>query len=107
MNLRTSEAHHRTAGFAWELYQEMLSDGVAREVARNILPLSVYTSFYVTMNLRGLLNFLSLRWAHPDSKTPTFPLWEIEQCAKQMNVCAAQVAPTAMELFDQHGRVAP
>ena len=39
----------------------MLAAGVAREVARIVLPLTIYSSMYVTMNARSLMNFLSLR----------------------------------------------
>jgi thymidylate synthase (FAD) len=46
---------------AWETYQQLLSFGVAREQARAVLPLSMYTEFYVQMNLHNLLHFLRLR----------------------------------------------
>ena len=46
---------------AYESYQRMLEAGVAREVARIVLPLNIYSSMYVTMNSRALMNFLSLR----------------------------------------------
>lgn len=99
--------HRRLAVEAWDSYQHMMDKGVAREVARNVLPLSLYTSFYVTMNLRSLLNFLSLRWAHEDSKVPTFPLYEIEDVARQMDALARPQAPVTFLHFDAHGRVAP
>lgn len=99
--------HRRMAAEAWNSYQWMLDTGVAREVARNVLPMSIYTKFYVNMNLRSTLNFLSLRWAHEDSKTPTFPLKEIEAVAKKMDESARWVAPEAMAAFDRNGRIAP
>lgn len=46
---------------SWELYQSMLRAGVAREQARMVLPLSLYTEFYWTINVRSLMNFLKLR----------------------------------------------
>jgi thymidylate synthase, flavin-dependent len=46
---------------AYESYQRMLEAGVAREVARIVLPVNIYSSMYVTMNSRALMNFLSLR----------------------------------------------
>lgn len=46
---------------AYALYQELLERGVAREHARIVLPLSLYTEFYWTINARALMNFLSLR----------------------------------------------
>lgn len=89
---------------AWHDYQQQLDAGVAREVARNVLPLSLFTSFYVTMNLRAFTNFTSLRWAHPDAAVPTFPLYEIEQVAKLMEQDVIFLAPTIMRDFNANGR---
>lgn len=99
--------HRRMAEEAWLSYTRLMDKGIAREVARNVLPLSIYTSFYVNMNLRSTLNFLSLRWAHEKSVTPTFPLNEIEAAAKQMDALARLNSPVAMAAFDEFGRVAP
>ncbi|MDQ8703337.1 FAD-dependent thymidylate synthase [Streptomyces sp. LHD-70] len=99
--------HQDAAAEAWSRYRFMLDRGITREVARNVLPLSLYTSFYVTLNLRSLLNLLSLRWAHPDSTVPTFPLAEIEAVAQQIDQFARTVVPDAMTAFDKNGRVAP
>lgn len=46
---------------AWSAYQTMLKSGVAREVARNVLPVGIMTSFYATCNPRNLMQFLTLR----------------------------------------------
>lgn len=53
----TSLAYKRS----WEAYQDMLAAGVAKEVARNVLPVGIMTSFYVTGNLRNWFQFLLLR----------------------------------------------
>lgn len=45
----------------YSLYQKLLDHGVAREQARIVLPLALYTQFYWTINARALMNFLSLR----------------------------------------------
>src|SRR3954452_14034366 len=58
---------------AYESYQRMLQAGVAREVARIVLPLNLYSSMYVTMNSRSLMNFLSLRTKREDSRFHSFP----------------------------------
>src|SRR3954468_9938005 len=42
-------------------YQELLAAGVAKEVARSVLPVGLYTEFYWSVNARSLMNFLSLR----------------------------------------------
>ena len=46
---------------SYSAYIDMLDAGVAREVARMVLPVSIYSSAYVTLNARSLMNFLSLR----------------------------------------------
>ena len=62
----------------------MLAAGVAREVARIVLPLNIYSSMYVTMNARSLMNFLSLRTKVEGTHFPSFPQREIEMCAEKM-----------------------
>ena len=70
--------------FAFEAYQRMLDAGVAREVARIVLPLNIYSSMYVTVNARSLMNFLSLRTKVEGTHFPSFPQREIEMCAEKM-----------------------
>src|SRR3954451_14294427 len=55
---------------AYAAYQRMLAAGVAREVARIVLPVTIYSSMYVTMNARSLMNFLSLRTAREGARFP-------------------------------------
>lgn len=100
-------AHKHGANVSWGLYQSLLQDGIAREVARNVLPVSIYKTMYATCNLRSLLSFLSLRYSHPLSKVPTFPLDEIQQVAEKMDALSRAIFPIAMEAFDRNGRVAP
>ncbi|MTA57246.1 MAG: FAD-dependent thymidylate synthase, partial [Actinobacteria bacterium] len=59
----TVDAIKETCKLAYTNYQKMLGAGVAREVARAVLPVTLYSSMYVTMNARALMNFLSLRTA--------------------------------------------
>ncbi|MGC9070710.1 MAG: FAD-dependent thymidylate synthase [Elusimicrobiales bacterium] len=46
---------------SYQVYKKLLLKGVAREMARMVLPLASYTQFYWTVNARSLLNFLKLR----------------------------------------------
>ena len=46
---------------AYKGYSAMIERGVARELARINLPLSVYTQFYWQMDLHNLFHFLTLR----------------------------------------------
>ena len=92
---------------AYAAYQAMLAAGVAREVARIVLPVATYSSMYVTMNARALMNFLSLRTKRPDSRFPSFPQREIEMCAEKMEVFWAGLMPLTHAAFETNGRVAP
>ena len=92
---------------AYASYQRILDSGVAREVARVVLPLSIYSSMYVTMNARSLMNFLSLRTKRDDSHFPSFPQREIEMVAEAMEGLWAELMPMTYDAFNQNGRVAP
>ena len=92
---------------AWQAYLDMLEAGVAREVARIVLPLSLYSSMYVTLNSRSLMNVLSLRTKREDSTFPSYPQREIELVAEQMETAWAALMPLTHAAFDQGGRVAP
>jgi thymidylate synthase (FAD) len=92
---------------AYESYKRMLDAGVAREVARIVLPLNIYSSMYVTMNSRALMNFLSLRTSREGTHFPSFPQREIEMCAEKMEEFWAELMPYTYESFNKNGRVAP
>jgi len=101
------EATRAASVQAFEAYQRMLEAGVAREVARIVLPLNVYSSMYVTMNARALMNFLSLRTKVEGTHFPSFPQREIEMCAEQMEAQWRELMPLTHASFNANGRVAP
>jgi thymidylate synthase (FAD) len=92
---------------AYEAYQRMLEAGIAREVARIVLPLNIYSSMYVTMNSRSLMNFLSLRTSREGTHFPSYPQREIEMVAEKMEDFWAELMPLTYESFNANGRVAP
>jgi thymidylate synthase (FAD) len=92
---------------AYESYQRMLDAGVAREVARIVLPVTIYSSMYVTMNARSLMNFLSLRTKREGTHFPSFPQREIEMVAEKMEDFWVNLMPLTAETFNANGRVAP
>lgn len=92
---------------AYEAYQRMLDAGVAREVARAVLPVTIYSSMYVTMNARSLMNFLSLRTKREGTHFPSFPQREIEMVAEKMETFWAELMPMTYEAFNKAGRVSP
>lgn len=95
------------ATFCYREYEKLLALGIAREVARAALPVGIYTSFYVTMNARGLMNFLSLRVDDPDAWFPSKPQYEIESAALQMEEIFREKMPVTCNAFKDNGRVAP
>ncbi|MCX4571538.1 FAD-dependent thymidylate synthase [Streptomyces viridodiastaticus] len=92
---------------AYAAYQAMLAEGIAREVARSVLPVGLYSSAYATCNARSLMHFLGLRTTHPDAATPSFPQREIEMVAEQMEGEWARLMPLTHAAFNANGRVAP
>jgi len=92
---------------AYRGYLEMLEAGVAREVARGVLPVSIYSSMYATCNARALMNFLSLRTKREDSTFPSFPQREIELVAERMEEHFAATMPLTHAAWNRNGRVAP
>ena len=92
---------------AYAQYEKMLEAGVAREVARIVLPVTIYSSAYVTMNARALMNFLSLRRKAEGSHFPSFPQREIEMVAEKYEEIFQQLMPLTHAAFVANGRVAP
>jgi thymidylate synthase (FAD) len=92
---------------AYSGYLEMLEAGVAREVARMVLPVTIYSSAYVTMNARALMNFLSLRRKVEGSHFVSDPQREIEMVAEVYEDHFAELMPLTHSAFNEHGRVAP
>lgn len=92
---------------SYAAYQAMLAEGVAREVARAVLPVGLFSSMYATCNARSLMHFLSLRTKDERAKVPSFPQREIEMVAEKMEQQWAALMPLTHSAFNEHGRVAP
>ena len=78
---------------AYKLYMEMINAGVARELARMVLPVNFYTEWYWKSNLHNTFHFLALR-LDPHAQ------WEIRQYAVAMANIVELVAPVAYSAFD-------
>lgn len=98
--LRVQAMFHYYNEQAQTAYKALLDMGVAKELARNVLPLGTYTEFIWTVNLRSALNFLSLRLA-PNA------LVEIREQAQQVLWEVEKIVPVTMELWEEHGRPTP
>jgi thymidylate synthase (FAD) len=88
-------------------YMDLMAAGIAKEVARMELPLNIFSTAYVTMNARALMNFLSLRTKDEDSTFKSFPQWEINQVANLMESDFEAVSPITHAAFHKTGRVSP
>jgi thymidylate synthase (FAD) len=100
-------ATEATSKRAWAYYRDLLDEGVARELARSVLPVNVYTSGYITVNLRSLMNLLSLRTAEEGAVIQGHPQYEIELLAQEMERVFACRFPLVHTAFLRNGRVAP
>ena len=85
---------------AFGAYERLVELGVARELARAVLPVGAYTEFYWTVNARSLMNFLSLRNAEAAQR-------EIRRYAEACERFFADRMPVTHEAFVAAGRVAP
>ncbi|GKQ39762.1 FAD-dependent thymidylate synthase [Streptomyces sp. A012304] len=92
---------------AYAAYQKLLAEGVAREVARSVLPVGLFSSMYATCNARSLMHFLGLRTQHELAKVPSFPQREIEMVGERMEAEWAKLMPLTYAAFNANGRVAP
>ena len=79
----------------YQVYQKLLDMGVARELARTVLPVGHYTEWYWKIDLRNLMNFLALR-LDPHAQ------WEIRVYAEAMASLVKQVVPVAWEAFEDY-----
>lgn len=82
---------------AWDSYQRLLSEGVANEEARIVLPVGMYTKFYWTANLRSIANFLSLR-------TDVHAQLQIREAAAQVEDIFRQYFPHIHDAWNEAGR---
>lgn len=79
----------------YEHYKNDLEFGLARELARINLPVSLYTEMYWQMNLHNLFHFLKLRL---DSHAQ----WEIQEYARAIEQIVKLVVPAAYKSWKNH-----
>jgi thymidylate synthase (FAD) len=85
---------------AFGTYERLVEAGVARELARSVIPVGAYTEFFWTVNARALMNFVSLRAAETAQR-------EIRRYAEACERFLAELMPVTYDAFVQNGRVAP
>jgi len=85
---------------AFETYERLVEQGVARELARAVMPVGAYTEFYWTLNARSLMNFVSLRAAETAQR-------EIRRYAEACERFLAEKMPVTHAAFVANDRTAP
>lgn len=92
---------------AYEIYESNLKLGIDPGLARDCLPVGIYSGCWVTCNPRSIMAFLSLRTHEPTAKSVSYPLWEIEMAARQVGKEFALYWPLTYKAFCENGRQAP
>lgn len=133
----TDEIIRKNSAVCYEHYLQLLGAGIAKEVARMVLPVNIFSKMYCTLNARSLMAFLSLRTKEEpmyveneepvtfDGVTyppgfilikrdepggamyPSGPLWEIEQAARITEAVFSALFPMTYRAWCDFGRVAP
>lgn len=80
---------------AYEAYQKLLARGVAKELARIVLPLATFTQIHVNIDLHNLLHMFYLR-------TDSHAQLEYQELAKAMVAIASTLYPVTTTLFRQY-----
>lgn len=88
-------------------YLDNLALGIDPGLARDCLPVGIYSSCWVTCNPRSLMAFLSLRTHEPSAEKVSYPLWEIELAARQCEAEFKALFPLTYAAFVEFGRSAP
>src|SRR5688500_18662628 len=97
---RTREALQAVYDLAYATYTRRVEEGVARELARSVLPVGAYTEFYWTVNARALMNFVSLRAADTAQR-------EIRRYAEACERFLEEQMPITHAAFVANDRTAP
>jgi thymidylate synthase (FAD) len=97
---RTRDELREVYDHAFETYERLVEAGVARELARSVLPVGAYTEFFWTVNARALMNFVSLRAAETAQR-------EIRRYADAVEQFFVAKMPVTHAAFVAANRVAP
>jgi len=92
--LRIDTLYSEALRHAEKAYNEMIEAGVSREIARMVLPVSLFTEFYATVNLHNLLKFFEQRM-HPHAQE------EIQNVAELMYMRAKGIVPWTIQIWEE------
>lgn len=100
ITLRAKSALDRAYSASWKAYEDMLDMGIAKELARDVLPVGIFTQFYWSVNARSLMNFLSLRNAET-------AMTEIRAYAEVIEEIFKEKMSVTAQCFIENGRICP
>lgn len=95
---------YQTSYLAWEGIQAITT---ATEASRWITHDGKMTPYIARFNPRSLMAFLSLRTHSEDANHISYPMWEIEQVAQEIELEFSRTHPLTYAAFIAHGREAP
>lgn len=93
-NPKATEALENFCSLSYELYEDMLNAGIAREMARMVLPLNIYTEIYACWDMKNLLHFISLR---DDSHAQA----EIQEYGRAIKEICRELFPWTIEVYEE------
>lgn len=80
---------------SYDLYQSMLDRGVAREMARMVLPVNIYTEIYACWDMKNLLHFITLRDdGHAQS--------EIQEYGRAIKAICRKLFPGVIKAYEKY-----
>jgi thymidylate synthase (FAD) len=104
MEMFEAESHEHAMAAVYDLayatYQNMMDNGVAKEIARAVLPVGIYSQMIWSCNARSLMNFLALR-------NSPFALRELRMYAEAMEKIFSTIMPITHNAFVENNRIAP
>ena len=93
-DMRVVYSHEAAAVYSYDLYKAMINDGICDEVARNVLPASLYTALWMTGSLRSWLHFLNQR-------ADKHAQHEIQEAANKVGHIIKDTYPTTYEAWEE------
>jgi len=94
-NKALSDAFSLNCQRQYEFYQDLLKCGVAREMARMVLPVNIYTEIYTCWDLKNLLHFTQLRSdGHAQS--------EIQEYSNAIGLIVKELFPWTWEAYNKY-----
>ena len=95
MEITATQALLKHCDNCYDLYQDMIKAGIAREMARMVLPVNIYTEIYACWDLKNLLHFITLR---DDSHAQA----EIQEYGKAIKEILKELFPWTMEAYEKY-----